>query len=280
MADITVADIKRVREITGAGMSDVKAALVAAGGDQQAAIDELRKKGAAKAIKRGAERTASNGVVAAAEGALIELACETDFVAKNEQVQQLAAEIVAHAAKAGVGDRDRLLDETLADGRTVATTIEHLAAAMGEKMELRRAAYYDGPVAVYLHRRSSDLPPQIGVLVSFEQVGDADPDTAAEAARGAAMQVASLRAQYVDRDQVPADVLEHERTVAAEIAKEEGKPEAALTRIVEGRVQGFLKEVVLTEQPSVRDSKRTVQALLAEAGVRVLRFARFEVGEA
>lgn len=280
MADITVADIKRVREITGAGMSDVKAALVAAGGDQQVAIDELRKKGAAKAIKRGAERTASNGVVAAAEGAMVELACETDFVAKNEQVQQLAAEVVAHAAAAGVGDRDRLLEETLADGRTVATTIEHLASAMGEKMELRRAAFYDGPVATYLHRRSSDLPPQIGVLVSFERSGDADPDAAAEAARGAAMQVASLRAQYVDRDQVPADVLEHERQVAADIAKEEGKPEAALAKIVEGRVQGFLKEVVLTEQPSVRDSKRTVQALLSEAGVRIKDFARFEVGEA
>ncbi|HEX7354740.1 MAG TPA: translation elongation factor Ts [Mycobacteriales bacterium] len=276
MADITVADIKRVREITGAGMSDVKAALVAAGGDQQVAVDELRKKGAAKAIKRGAERTASNGIVAAAEGALIELACETDFVAKSEQVQQLAGEIAAHAAKAGVGDRDRLLAETLADGRTVATAIEHLAAAMGEKMELRRSVFYAGPVATYLHRRSSDLPPQIGVLVEFEGTGD----EAAEAARGAAMQIASLRAQYVERDQVPADVLDHERTVAAEIAKQEGKPEAALDKIVEGRVQGFLKEVVLYEQASVRDSKKTVRALLEAAGVRVTAFTRFEVGEA
>lgn len=276
MADITVADIKRVREITGAGMSDVKAALVAADGDQQVAVDELRKKGAAKAIKRGAERTASNGIVTAAEGALIELACETDFVAKNEQVQQLAGEIVAHAAKSAIGDRDALLTETLADGRTVATAIEHLASAMGEKMELRRSVYYAGPVATYLHRRSSDLPPQIGVLVAFEGSGD----EAAEAARGAAMQIASLRAQYVDRADVPADVLEHERKVAEDIAKEEGKPEGALPKIVEGRVQGFLKEVVLHEQPSVRDSKKTVQALLSEAGARVTAFTRFEVGEA
>ncbi|MGH3743784.1 MAG: translation elongation factor Ts, partial [Mycobacteriales bacterium] len=168
------------------------------------------------------------------------------------------------------------LAETLADGRTVATAIEHLAAAMGEKMELRRSVYYAGPVATYLHRRSSDLPPQIGVVVAFEGSGD----EAAEAARGAAMQIASLRAQYVDRADVPADVLEHERTVAEEIAQQEGKPEAALPKIVEGRVQGFLKEVVLHEQPSVRDSKKTVQTLLAEAGARVTAFTRFEVGEA
>jgi elongation factor Ts len=275
MADITVAAIKRVREITGAGMSDVKAALIAADADEQAAIDALRTKGQAKAIKRGAERTASNGIVAAAEGALIELACETDFVAKNEQVQQLAGEIVAHAAKSGIGEIEKLLGETLADGRTVGTTIEHTAAAMGEKMELRRAAYFDGHVATYLHRRSSDLPPQIGVIVQF----DGEGDDAAEAARGAAMQVASLRAQYVTREEVPADLVEHERRVAADTAKEEGKPEAALSKIVEGRVQGFYKDVVLTEQASVRDSKKTVKAVLAEAGTTVTRFVRFEVGE-
>jgi elongation factor Ts len=276
MADISVAAIKRVREITGAGMSDVKAALVAADGDEQTAIDELRKKGAAKAVKRGAERVASNGIVAGAEGALIELACETDFVAKNEQVQQLAADIVAHAAKSGVGTLDALLGETLADGVTVATSIEQLAAAMGEKMELRRVAYFDGKVASYLHRRATDLPPQIGVLVEFT----GDGDDAAEVARGAAMQVASLRAQYVTREQVPAEVVAKEREIAESIAKEEGKPEAALPKIVEGRVQGFYKEVVLTEQASVRDSKKSVKAVLAEAGVTVTRFVRFEVGEA
>jgi elongation factor Ts len=274
MADITVAAIKRVREITGAGMSDVKAALVAADGDEQTAVDELRKKGAAKAVKRGAERTAGNGIVAAAEGAMIELACETDFVAKNEQVEQLAAEIAAHAGKTGIGEVDKLLGEALADGRTIGTTIEHLAAAMGEKMELRRAVFFDGPVATYLHRRSSDLPPQIGVVVAFTGTGD----DAAEAARGAAMQVASLKAQYVTTDEVPADVVAHEREIAESIAREEGKPEAALQRIVDGRVQGFYKEVVLTEQSSVRDSKKTVKAMLAEAGVTVTRFARFEVG--
>lgn len=269
MADI--AAIKRVREITGAGMTDVKAALDAANGDEQVAIDELRKKGAAKAVKRGAERTASNGIVAGAEGALIELACETDFVAKNEQVQELAAEIAAHAAKAGVGDVDKLLAETLADGVSVATRVERLAAAMGEKMELRRATYFGGKTALYMHRRSSDLPPQIGVLVEF--TGDD-----AEAARGAAMQVASLRAQYVNRDEVPDEIVAKEREIAEAIAREEGKPEAALPKIVEGRVQGFFKDVVLVEQASVRDSKKTVRAVLEDAGVTVTRFARFEVG--
>jgi elongation factor Ts len=279
MADITAADIKRVREITGAGMSDVKAALVAADGDHQKAIDALREKGAAKAVKRGAERTTSNGVVAAAEGALIELACETDFVAKNEQVEQLANAIAAHAAKTGIGDVAKLLDETLADGITIATSIEHLAVAMGEKMELRRASYFDGEVATYLHRRSSDLPPQIGVIVEFTGTGS-DASTAAEAARGAAMQVASLGAQYVTRDEVPADLVEHERSVAESIAKEEGKPEAALPKIVEGRVNGFFKEIVLLEQSWVRDNKKTVKSVLDEAGATITRFAKFEVGKA
>jgi elongation factor Ts len=273
MADI--AAIKRVREITGAGMTDVKAALDAANGDEQTAIDELRKKGAAKAIKRGAERTATNGLLAGGDGSLIELACETDFVAKNEQVQQLAADIAAHAAKTGIGDVQALLSESLADGVNVGTSIERVAAAMGEKMELRKAAHFDGKVATYLHRRASDLPPQIGVLVEFTGSG---ADTDAEVARGAAMQVASLKAQYLTREDVPADLVAKEREIAAEIARQEGKPEAALDKIVEGRIQGLYKDIVLVEQWSVRDNKKTVKAVLEEAGVTVTRFVRFEVG--
>lgn len=273
MASITAADIKRVREITGAGMSDVKAALVEADGDQESAIDALRKKGAAKAVKRGAERTASNGIVAAAEGALIELACETDFVAKNEQFQQLASNIVAHAAASGAKDTEALLAERLADGGTVQDEINVLAGSLGEKMELRRYARFDGPVATYMHRRASDLPPQIGVLVEFT-------GSDAEAARGVAMQVASLGAQYVTREQVPDDVVAREREVAEATAREEGKPEQALPKIIEGRVNGFYKDVVLLEQPSVRENKKTVRQVLADAGVEVTRFARFEVGKA
>ncbi len=273
MANITAAQIKKVREITGAGMTDVKKALVEADGDEARAVEALRISGAAKAAKRGETRTASNGLVAAAEGAMIELACETDFVAKNEQFQSLAADIVAHAAAAKVGDVEALLGETLADGRTVRENIESLAGVIGEKLELRRAVVLDGQVASYMHRRASDLPPQVGVLVAFE---GADLN----AARGAAMQIAAMRAQYVSRDEVPADVVENEKRIAEATAREEGKPEQALPKIVDGRVNGFYKDVVLLEQASVQDNKKTVRQLLEDAGVTVTRFARFEVGSA
>ncbi|HVF21201.1 MAG TPA: translation elongation factor Ts [Mycobacteriales bacterium] len=273
MAEITAADVKRLREATGAGMMDCKKALSDTDGDFDAAVDLLRTKGMAKAAKRGAERTASNGLVAASEGALIELACETDFVAKNEQFQQLAADIAAHAAAVGIGEVEKLLGETLADGRSVSENIESLNAVIGEKIELRRAAFLDGQVASYMHRRASDLPPQVGVLVEFE--GDD-----LNAARGVAMQIAALRAQYVSRDEVPEDVIERERRVAEATAREEGKPDAALPKIVEGRVQGFYKEVALLEQSSVQDSKQTVKQMLEAAGVTVRRFVRFEVGQA
>jgi elongation factor Ts len=273
MAEITAADVKRLREATGAGMMDCKKALTETDGDFDAAVDLLRTKGMAKAAKRGAERTASNGLVAASEGALIELACETDFVAKNEQFQQLATDIAAHAAASGIGEVEKLLGETLADGKTVSENIESLNAVIGEKIELRRAVYFEGQVASYMHRRASDLPPQVGVLVEFE--GDD-----LNAARAAAMQVAAMRAQYVTREEIPADDIEREKRVAEATAREEGKPDAALPKIVEGRVNGFYKEVVLTEQASVQDSKKTVKQMLDDAGVTVKRFVRFEVGQA
>jgi elongation factor Ts len=272
MAEITAALIRRVRDLTGAGMSDVKNALVEAGGDDDKAVEALRIKNKGKVDKR-AGRTASNGLVAAAEGAMVEMACETDFVAKNEQFQQLAADIVAHAAASRPADVAALLEERLADGKSVAENIDTLAASIGEKLELRRYVAFDGPVATYMHRRATDLPPQIGVLVQFE--GD-DLD----AARGAAMQVSAMGAQYVAREEVPADVVERERRIAEETAREEGKPAAALPKIVEGRVNGFYKDVVLLEQASVRDQKRTMRQVLDEAGVTVRRFARFEVGRA
>jgi elongation factor Ts len=274
VAEVTVALIREVREITGAGMSDVKKALVAADGDKAKAIDELRKSGLSKVNKRASERQATNGLVMAAEGVMIELACETDFVAKNEQFQELAGDILAHAARVRPASVEALLAETLSDGRTVQASIEALSAVIGEKLELRHLAVFEGKVASYLHRRASDLPPQIGVIVEFEGEGDG----AAEAARGAAMQVSALKAQYVTRDEVPAEVVETERSVAEALARKEGKPEAAMTKVIEGRVNGFFKEVVLTEQSSVRDSKRTVKALLDEAGATVKQFARFEVG--
>ena len=268
---ISAADVKKLRDATGAGMMDAKKALEEAGGDFDKATEILRVKYAAKVDKRGAERTASAGLIAAAEGVLVELNCETDFVAKNEEFIQLASDIVAAAAANKAGDREALLGVTMADGKSVQDNITALAATIGEKLELGRVAVFDGQVASYMHRRASDLPPAIGVLVEFQ--GDD-----VEAARGVAMQIASLRAQYLTREDVPADVVENERRIAEEIAREEGKPEQALPKIVEGRVNGFFKDVVLLDQPYVRDNKKTVKQVLADAGVTLKRFARFEVG--
>ena len=272
MADISTDDIKRLREMTGAGIMDCKQALIDSDGDFDKAIEALRIKGA-KDVGKRATRTAGNGLVAATDRALVELNCETDFVAKNEQFQALAAEIVARAAEAKTADVDALLAETLTPGRTVAEAIEAVSAVVGEKLELRRVAVFDGPVATYLHRRSADLPPQIGVVVEYDGSDEG-------VARSVAMQIAAIGARYVTRDEVPADVADHERRIAEATAREEGKPEAALPKIVEGRLSGFFKEVVLTEQASVQDSKKTVGQLLADAGLTVRRFTRFEVGRA
>ncbi len=271
MPTITAADVKKLRDRTGAGMMDAKHALTEADGDAEKAVEILRIKGETKVTKRGAERQASAGLVAAAEGAMVELNSETDFVAKNEQFQQLAADIVAHAAATKPADVAALLSQRLADGKTVEENVASLAAVIGEKLQLGRLAAFDGQVATYMHRRASDLPPAVGVLVEYD--GD---DLAA--ARGAAMQIAAMRPLYVSRDEVPADVVAKEREIAEATAREEGKPEQALSRIIEGRVNGFFKDVVLLEQPSVQDSKRTVKAVLDDAGVTVKRFARFEVG--
>lgn len=272
MSQISAADVKKLRDATGAGMMECKKALEEAGGDHDKAIEVLRISGAAKAAKRGAEREASNGLVAAEGNALVELLCETDFVAKNADFQALAAAIVAAAAAAQTGERDAVLGLTLASGSTVAEAISALASVIGEKLELGRTAVLTSPVAVYLHKRASDLPPQVGVMVAYSG--------SEEAARAAAMQVAALKASYVSRDEVPADVIETERRVAEAKAREEGKPEAALPKIIEGRVGAFFKDNCLLEQESVQDSKKTVAAVLAEAGTTVTAFARFDIGSA
>ncbi|WP_129668670.1 translation elongation factor Ts [Phytoactinopolyspora endophytica] len=271
MPNFTAADVKKLRDATGAGMMDAKKALEESGGDFDSAVEGLRIKGAAKAAKRSAERTTANGLIAAEGPVMIELACETDFVAKNSDFQKLATEIVAAAAEAKPADVEALTAAALPDGRTVADAVAAAAAVIGEKIEVRQVVVFDGPVATYLHRRSADLPPQVGVLVEY--AGDT-----VDAARDAAMQVAAMRPQYVSRDDVPEDVVASERRIAEATAREEGKPEQALPKIVEGRVNGFFKESVLVEQPSVKESKKTVGALLEEAGVTVRRFARFEVG--
>jgi elongation factor Ts len=273
MATVSAADVKKLRDATGAGMMDAKKALEAAEGDFEKAVEELRIKGAGKAAKRNDERETSNGLIAAAENAMIELACETDFVAKNENFQTLAGDIVAHFVKSDAVDVPSLLAETLADGKTVAENIASLNALIGEKLELRKAVKLDGKIATYLHKKAADLPAQVGVLVAFE--GE-DVD----AARAAAMQVAALKAQFLTREDVPAETIESEKRIAEATAREEGKPEAAISRITEGRVNGFFKDNVLLEQSSVHDNKKTVKALLDAAGVTLTGFARFEVGAA
>ncbi|KZM74630.1 translation elongation factor Ts [Nocardia terpenica] len=274
MANYTAADVKRLRELTGSGMMDCKKALEESAGDFDKAVEVLRIKGA-KDVGKRAERATAEGLVAAQDGVMIELNSETDFVAKNDEFQNVAGDIVEAAAKFRPADLDALKAIDV-NGKTADQVVQELAAKIGEKLELRRVVSFTGPVATYLHKRSSDLPPAVGVLVEYQGEGDA----AAEAARSAAMQIAALKARYVTRDEVPADVVEKERSIAEATAREEGKPEAALPKIVEGRVNGFYKDVVLLEQPSVTDSKKTVKQLLDEAGVTVTRFARFEVGQA
>jgi elongation factor Ts len=275
MANFTAADVKRLRELTGAGMLDCKNALGEADGDFDKAVEALRIKGA-KDVGKRAERATAEGLVAAKDGALIELNSETDFVAKNAEFQKLADEIVAAAAESKAGDVDALKAAVIPGGgatTTVEQAIADLSAKIGEKLELRRATFFDGTVETYLHKRAADLPPAVGVLVEYT-------GSDAEAAHAVALQIAALKAKYLSRDDVPEDVVTSERRIAEETAKAEGKPEQALPKIVEGRLNGFFKDAVLLEQPSVSDGKKTVKALLDEAGVTVTRFVRFEVGQA
>ena len=269
MANFTAADVKKLRELTQAGMMDCKKALDEADGEFDKAVELLRVKGAAKAANRAAEREASSGLVATSGGALVELKSETDFVAKNEEFIATAQRIAESADAAKAGDTEALKGVEL-DGKTVGEVVQELAITIGEKIELGEVAYFDGQTVTYMHKRAADLPPAVGVLVEFE--GDE------AAARGAAMQVAAMKAQYLTRDEVPAEVVAAERDVMEKKTREEGKPEQAVAKIVEGRLGGFYKEIVLLEQESVTESKSSVKDVLDAAGTTVKRFARFEVG--
>jgi len=273
MATIAAADVKKLRDATGAGMMDCKKALTESDGDYELAVEYLRVNGQAKAAKRGAERSASNGLVASVDGALLQLGAETDFVAKNDEFQTLANAAVQAVAAAKAESVDAANAAAMPSGQTVGEAVGELAVKIGEKLEVANATYFDGQTVVYLHRRASDLPPQVGVLVEYE-------GTDQSAARAAAMQIAAMRPQYLTREEVPADLVENERRIAEATAKEEGKPEQALPKIVEGRVNGFFKDVVLLDQPSVTDNKTTVGKQLAAAGVTLKRFARFEAAGA
>ncbi|MEJ3744130.1 translation elongation factor Ts [Actinomycetes bacterium KLBMP 9797] len=276
MANFTAADVKKLRDLTGAGMMDVKKALDEAEGDFEKATEILRVKGA-KDVGKRAGRTTANGLVAHSGKALLELNCETDFVAKNADFIALAQRLVEHGERAGLASAEELLASTLDDGRTAAETVQEFSAKIGEKLVLNRFGTIDGQVAVYLHRKAQDLPPAVGVLVAYN--GKSDEASDADA-RGVAMQIAAMRPKYLTRDEVPADVVESERRIAEQTAREEGKPEVAVPKIVDGRVNAFFKDFVLLEQASVADNKKSVKQVLAEAGIEVTSFLRFEVGQA
>ena len=267
---ITAADVKKLRDQTGAGMMDAKKALEEAEGDMERATEILRVTGAMKAANRS-DRQASNGLVAACGHAMIKLAAETDFVAKNAEFVALADRIVRAVDDAKVEGTLAANALILDDDRTVEDVIGELVAKIGEKIELQQVAWFDGKIETYLHRRSQDLPPQVGVMVEYE--GD---DT--DFVHAVALQIASMRAEYVTRDDVPEAALATERRIAAEMAKEEGKPEAIIPKIVEGRIAAFYKDVVLMDQQSLSDEAKTIGQQARDAGVAIKRFVRFAAG--
>jgi len=274
VAAYTAADVKALRDKTGAGMLDCKNALVETGGDVEKAIELLRIKGQ-KGVAKRADRDASNGLVAVHTdgglGVMVQLNCETDFVAKSEGFVALAQQVLDQAIAVKATDAEALLASEL-DGKTVQAILDQANATMGEKILVPNVARIEGAfVASYLHRTATDLPPTIGVLVALDGVNET-------VGKDVAMHAAAMSPIYLTRDEVPAEKVESERRIAEETAREEKKPEAALPKIIEGRVNSFFKDNVLLEQPFAKDPKTTITKLLAEAGVQVTAFARFRAG--
>jgi len=274
MANFTIADIKALREQLGTGMVDTKKALEEADGDVEKAVEILRLKGAKGNAKR-ADRSTSEGLVVAREQGdtvtLVELACETDFVAKNERFIALADKVADAAAAAGADSVEAALAAD-ADGKTVEQLISDEAAIIGEKVELRRVRTLSGDTfEVYLHKTSKDLPPQIGVVVAY--TGDD-----AETARSIAQHISFANPSYLTREDVPEADVEKEREIVTEISRNEGKPEAALPKIVEGRVNAYFKQVALLDQDYAKDNKLSVAQVAKDAGITITDFARFKVG--
>jgi elongation factor Ts len=274
MANYTAADVKALREKSGAGMMDCKSALDEADGNIDKAMEVLRLKGL-KGVTKREGRTTSNGLIVArvngGTGWLVELACETDFVAKAAVFVALADKVADAIVAAGAKNLDAALAADLG-GKSVADAINDEAAIMGEKVELRRVAVAEGDaVDAYLHRTSKDLPPQVGVLVAYS-------GSDAETAHDVAVHIAAFSPTALSRDDIDAEVVATERRIAEETARNEGKPEAALAKIVEGRVNGFFKENVLLEQDFAKDNKQSVAKVLETAGLTVSAFARMRVG--
>jgi elongation factor Ts len=275
---ISAAEVKELRERTGAGMLDCKKALEETGGDMEAAIDLLRSKGAAKAAKR-AGRAATEGTLAShvenGVGALVELNCETDFVARTDDFRALARQLAEHVAEHstdldGAAGGEAVLDQPLmSDGPSLGDVVTDVAAKTGERIVVHRVARFQaesGRVGSYIH-----MTGKIGVLV--ELGGAADEGLA----RDVAMHVAAARPLAVSGAEIPPEVVERERAVYLEQVRQEGKPENIQAKIVEGKLQRFYKEQALLDQPFVKDPDRTIGQLVGEVGVR--RFVRFELGE-
>ncbi|CAA9268398.1 MAG: Translation elongation factor Ts [uncultured Arthrobacter sp.] len=277
MANYTVADIKALRERTGAGMMDVKKALDEANGDPDKALEVIRIKGLKGATKREGRSTAEGLVAARVDGSvgvMVEVNCETDFVAKAGPFIDFSNKVLDAAIASGATDVEALLAADV-DGRPMSEHVIEAGALLGEKVDIRRVARVEGAVVdAYLHRTSKDLPAQVGVLFAVEGEGAA----AVEAAHDVALHIAAYTPTYLTRDEVPADLVESERRIAEETARAEGKPEGALTKIVEGRMTGFFKDSVLVDQPFSKDTKKSIAQVLSDAGVKATAFARFRVG--
>jgi elongation factor Ts len=283
MANYTAADVKKLRELTGAGMMDCKKALDEADGNVDKAVELLRVKGQ-KGVAKREGRSAENGAVVSlisedkTSGVLVELKCETDFVAKSAKFLTVADTLAAHVAASAPADLNALLASEIEAGKTVQAYVDEANANLGEKIVLDRFAQFTGGyVAAYMHRTMPDLPPQVGVLVELDK-GSASDEVVATAAKDVAQHIAAFAPTYLTRDEVPADIVENERRVAEATSREEGKPEAALPKIVQGRVNGFFKDVVVLEQAFAKDNKKSVQKVLDEAGVTLKRFSRIKVG--
>ncbi|TKV27913.1 elongation factor Ts [Arthrobacter sp. NamB2] len=277
MANFTAADIKALRERTGAGMMDVKKALDEADGDADKALELIRIKGLKGATKREGRSTAEGLVAARVDGnvgVMVEVNCETDFVAKAGPFIDFSNKVLAAAIESGATDVESLLAFEL-DGKPVSEHVIEAGALLGEKVDVRRIARIEGQIVdAYLHKTSKDLPAQVGVLFAVEGSGDA----AVEAAHDVAVHIAAYSPTYLTREDVPAELVESERRIADETARAEGKPEQALAKIVEGRLTGFFKEGVLVDQAFAKDAKKSVAKVLADAGANATAFARFRVG--
>jgi elongation factor Ts len=275
MANYTAADIKALRERTGAGMLDVKKALDEADGDQQKAMEIIRVKGLKGVTKREGRATAEGLVAARVEngvGYLVEVNSETDFVAKSAPFVEFGNAVLEAAIASGADNLEDLLKAS-SNGKTVEEQVTETGALLGEKVVVRRVARIEGQnVAVYLHKTSKDLPPQVGVLFAVEG------ENTEEIAHDVAVHIAAMAPKFLDDSAIPADQVESERRIAEETARSEGKPEKIIPQIVEGRLKGFFKENTLVDQDFAKDSKKSVGQVLEEAGAKATAFVRFRVG--